>query len=100
MTAHAAVQVPDGVFEPYRFCLAFLATYRANGAQVRTFTEVTDLVTSNGSISGVRIVGRRTGRVDTLGTDLVANAKGPWAERMIERGRSLVPLVETTPLRG
>src|SRR5512143_765567 len=28
----AAVQIPDGVFEPYRFCLSFLATAQSNGA--------------------------------------------------------------------
>jgi len=39
----AAVQVRDGVFEPFRFCLAFLATALENGAVVRTYTEVTDL---------------------------------------------------------
>ena len=36
----AAVQIPDGVFEPYRFCLSFLATAQSNGAEVHTFSEV------------------------------------------------------------
>jgi glycerol-3-phosphate dehydrogenase len=30
----ATVQIPDGVFEPFRFCLTFLATARLNGAVV------------------------------------------------------------------
>src|ERR1700694_2888077 len=42
----AAVQVPDGVFEPFRFCLAFLATARLNGAIVRRYTDVTDIICS------------------------------------------------------
>ena len=37
----AAVQVPDGVFEPWRFCTSFLATAIKNGATIRNFTEVT-----------------------------------------------------------
>jgi len=37
----AAIQVPDGVFEPFRFCLAFLATARLHGAVVRRYTIVT-----------------------------------------------------------
>src|SRR5512140_412024 len=36
----AAVQVPDGVFEPYRFCLAFLATAKKNGAEVLAYRYV------------------------------------------------------------
>ena len=42
----AAIQIPDGVFEPFRFCLSFLATALKNGAAVRTFTEVTDFIFS------------------------------------------------------
>jgi glycerol-3-phosphate dehydrogenase len=45
-TTLAAVQVPDGVFEPCRFCLAFLATARRHGAVVRRYTEVTDFIFS------------------------------------------------------
>jgi glycerol-3-phosphate dehydrogenase len=91
----AAVQVPDGVFEPYRFCLAFLATARANGAQIRTFTEVVDLVTSGGSVSGVQVVDRRTGTRSTLGADVVINAGGPWAERLASMASVDVPVAPT-----
>ncbi len=91
----AAVQVPDGVFEPFRFCLAFLATARANGAQVRTFTEVTDLATSDGFVSGVEVVDRRTGRSETLGADLVINAGGPWAEHLASMADVDVPVSPT-----
>lgn len=76
----AAVQVPDGVFEPYRFCLALLATAQANRAQVRTFAEVVDLDSTDGYVTGVTVVDRLTGRFDTLRADLVINASG--------RGRS------------
>ena len=43
----AAIQVPDGVFDPYRFCLSFLATAQSNGAKVHTFTEVTGIDTAH-----------------------------------------------------
>lgn len=91
----AAVQVPDGVFEPYRFCLAFLATAQANGADVRTFTEVTDLTTANQHVSGVVVVDRRTGRTGTIGADLVINAAGPWAERLASMADVDVPVAPT-----
>jgi glycerol-3-phosphate dehydrogenase len=91
----AAVQVPDGVFEPFRFCLAFLATARANGAQVKTFTEVTDLVTSNGFVTGVEVIDRRSGHRSTLGADVVINAGGPWAEKLASMANVDVPVAPT-----
>jgi len=39
----AAIQIPDGVFDPYRFCLSFLATAHRNGARVLTYIEVVGL---------------------------------------------------------
>jgi len=58
--ALATLQVPDGVFEPFRFCLAFLATARLHGAVVRTYTEVAGLICSGKSVTGVKA--RTTGR--------------------------------------
>jgi glycerol-3-phosphate dehydrogenase len=90
-----AVQVPDGVFEPYRFCLAFLATAQANGAQVRTFTEVVDLDSDNGFVSGVTVVNRLTGTSETIRADLVVNATGPWAEHLASMAQVDVPVSPT-----
>jgi glycerol-3-phosphate dehydrogenase len=75
----AAVQVPDAVFEPFRFCLAFLATARLQGADVRSYCEVTDILCSGKQTTGVKIRNRRTGKVEVLGADLIVNAAGPWA---------------------
>ena len=91
----AAVQVPDGVFEPYRFCVAFLATAQANGAQVRTFTEVVGLDSTNGFVTGVTVVDRLTGRTGTIGADLVVNAGGPWAEHLASMAEVDVPVSPT-----
>ena len=91
----AAVQVPDGVFEPFRFCLAFLATARRNGAEVRTFSEVTDLVRSGQSVTGVKVLDQRTGKAETIGCDLVINATGPWAHEIAAMGGVEVPVTPT-----
>jgi glycerol-3-phosphate dehydrogenase len=91
----AAVQLPDGVFEPFRFCLAFLATALKNGAAVRTFTEVTDFAFSGRNLTGVKIHDHRTGKDETLGGDLIINAAGPWAGEMAAKAGAKVPEVPT-----
>jgi glycerol-3-phosphate dehydrogenase len=93
--ALAAVQVPDGVFEPYRFCLAFLATARLNGAIIRTHHEVTDLICSGQSVMGVKVKNFRTGKSETLGADLVINAAGPWAGNIAAMAGVKVPVSPT-----
>lgn len=73
-----AIRVPDGVFDPFHFSLAFLATAKLNGAVVYTYTEVIDFVWSGRSITGVKVLDRRTKKESVLGADLVINAAGPW----------------------
>jgi len=75
----AAIQIPDGVFDPYRFCLSFLATAHHNGARIQTFTEVTGI---DGDKRRVQVRNRRAGKVETLGADLIVNAAGPWAAKI------------------
>jgi glycerol-3-phosphate dehydrogenase len=91
----AAVQVPDGVFEPFRFCLAFLATARRNGAVVRRYTEVTDFVCQGKCVSGVKVMNRQTGESETIGADLVINAAGPWAAEIAAKAGLTVPEMPT-----
>jgi len=92
----AAIQVPDGVFEPFRFCLAFLATARLHGAVVRRYTIVTEIVCSGKNVTGVKVKDLRTGKIETLGADLVVNAAGPWAGDIAEMAGVKVP-VQPTP---
>jgi glycerol-3-phosphate dehydrogenase len=93
----AAIQVPDGVFEPFRFCLAFLATAQENGAIVRTYTEVTDLLCAGRTVTGVRVKDHCTGRKEALYADLVVNAAGPWAGEIAAKAGVSVP---ETPTAG
>jgi glycerol-3-phosphate dehydrogenase len=91
----AAIQVPDGVFEPFRFCLAFLATAQQNGAIVRTYTEVTDLLQAGKIVTGVKVKDHCTGRTETLYADLVINAAGPWAGEIAAKAGVSVPEIPT-----
>jgi len=91
----AAIQVPDGVFEPFRFCLAFLATARLHGADVRTYSEVIGIVRSTNWVTGVKVQDRRTGKSETIGADLVVNAAGPWAAEIAAKAGVKIPEVPT-----
>ncbi len=75
----AAIQIPDGVFDPYRLCRSFLATAQHHGAEVRTFTEVVGLEPGRGA---VKALDRRTGKLETLEAEIIVNAAGPWADRI------------------
>ena len=91
----AAIQVPDGVFEPFRFCLAFLATARLHGAVVRRYTIVTEIVCSGQNVTGVKVKDLRTGKIEALSADLVVNAAGPWAEDIAGMAGVKVPVQPT-----
>src|SRR5581483_171017 len=91
----AAVQVPDGVFEPWRFCASFLATAKRNGATIRNFTEVQDLVFQGNAVSGVRAHDYRTGKDETIGADIVVSATGAWAGMLAAMAHVDVPVAPT-----
>ncbi len=89
----AAVRVPDGVYEPYRLCLRFLATAMSNRAVVRTFTEVLAIERSGNTVTGVRAFNRITRREEVIPCDVVVNAAGPWAGRIAAMAGVHVPVV-------
>lgn len=91
----AAVEVPDGVFDPLHLCLAFLATAQANGATIRPYAEVEELVHSGSSVEGAVLRDRRTGRRTTVHADIVVNAAGPWAGQIAAMAGVDVPIVPT-----
>src|SRR5581483_9987418 len=91
----AAIQVPDGVFEPWRFCTSFLATAKKNGATIRNFTEVTDLAFQGSIIAGVTVYDHRTGKTENIGADLIVNATGSWAGLVAAMAHVDVPVAPT-----
>ena len=91
----AAVWVPDGVFEPMRMCLAFLASAKKLGAVVRPFTEVKALLCEGNRITGVQVYDRIARREENIPAAMVINAAGPWADRITAMAGIDVPVVPT-----
>lgn len=91
----AAIEVPDGVFDPLHLCLAFLATAHSNGARIVPYAEVEELVVRGTSVEGAIVRDRRTGERRALEADIVINATGPWAGRIAALAGLNVPIVPT-----
>jgi glycerol-3-phosphate dehydrogenase len=84
-----AVEVPDATVDPMRLVLRFFATAQRNGAELRTFTEVTGLSCSGRVVTGVLARGPVSERDYELTADLVVNAadRGPGRWRGWPRPR-------------
>ncbi len=91
----AAVWVPDGVFEPMRMCMSFLATAKANGASVHPYTQAEELLLEGSQVTGVRVWDRIADRRHDLHAEMVVNAAGPWAEEIAAMAGIDVPVVPT-----
>lgn len=87
-----AMRVPDATMDALRLPLRFFATAIANGADVRPWTEVVDVTRHGGSVVGVEVVDRPSGRRYAISADVVVNAAGPWAERIGRMARVDVPV--------
>ncbi|HLO13228.1 MAG TPA: FAD-dependent oxidoreductase, partial [Anaerolineales bacterium] len=85
----AAIRIPDGVFDPYRFTLKFIATARKNGTVFLPFHQVIALDPARGQVTVQR---RAQGDQILLGCDAIVNAAGPWAPRIAEMTGISLPL--------
>ena len=88
----AAVEVPDATVDPMRLVLRFFATAQRNGADLRTFTEVTGLCCDARTVTGVLARDLVTERHYELRADLVVNAAGPWSGRVASMAGVHVPM--------
>jgi len=88
----AAVEVPDATVDPMRLVLRFFATAQRNGAEPRTFTEVTGLTCSGRTVTGVLARDLVTERDYELPADLVVIAAGPWSGQVAQLAGVGIPM--------
>jgi glycerol-3-phosphate dehydrogenase len=81
-TIKAAVQVPDATMDAWRLAMHFFASARANGADIRPFSEVVGLLANNGAITGVEVRDHQRQATYVEKADMVVNATGPWAGKI------------------
>ncbi len=68
---------------PERFCLDVILSAASGGAAVANYTEVLDLIKSQGRIVGVRVRDVFDQKEYTLHAAITVNAAGPWADRLL-----------------
>lgn len=95
--ARFAVLVPDGTLDAYRLPLQFFATARANGGEVRSFTEAVDIESKAGRVTAVTVHDFRTETDDRFEADLIINAAGPWSGQVARLAGIDLPI---TPAPG
>ncbi len=76
-----AVRVPDATMDAWRLPMHFFATAKENGADIRSFSEVVEIMSDGKSAIGVKIFDYKTQGTYALQGDLVVNATGPWARK-------------------
>ncbi len=88
----AAVRVPDATMDAMRMPLRFFATAQRNGAELRNYMEVLDLLVTDRVIGGAVVRDHVTGKVGEIRADLVVNATGPWGEKIAAMAGVDVPI--------
>ena len=91
----AAIRIPDGVFDPYRFTLSFIATARKHGAEFLQFSEVIGIDTARGQVTIQRHAERD---IVVIGCDIIVNAAGPWTPRIAEMAGISLALEPSVPV--
>lgn len=87
-----AVRVPDATMDAMRMPLRFFATAIKNGAVIKTYTEVLDVIKEGGTVRGVRVRDHTSGKEYEIGADIVINAAGPWCGRIADMVGVEVPI--------
>lgn len=73
-----AVRVPDGAVDPFRLTSSNILDAKAHGAEIRTYTEVRELLREQDRIVGVKAYDHRTHCEVTFRAQVVINAGGIW----------------------
>lgn len=88
----AAVRIPDGTIDAMRLALRFFATAHHNGADIRSYTEVTELPIQGGLVSGAVVHDHVTGRSDDSTRISWSTRRAPWSEKIAAMAGVDVPI--------
>lgn len=78
----SAYRVPDAAIDGFRMAWQNADSARRYGGKIKTYTEVTGIVSVNGKIEGVRVRDFFTKEEYMIGCEILINAAGAWAGKM------------------
>jgi glycerol-3-phosphate dehydrogenase len=87
-----AAQVPDATMDAMRMPLRFFATAKHNGAVIKPFTEVIDVLKEGNTVTGIRVIDHTSKKEYDIGADIVVNAAGPWSGKVADMVGVEVPI--------
>ena len=73
-----AVRIPDGSVDPFRLVTANIVDAKLHGAQIQTYTEVTELLKEGNRVYGVKAYNHLTHQSEEFYAPLTINAGGIW----------------------
>lgn len=88
-----SVRIPDATMDAMRMPLRFFATAKHNGAVIKPYTEVLDLVKQGDTVTGAKVVDHTSGNEYEIGADLVVSATGPWCGQIAAMAGVHVPIL-------
>ncbi len=83
--AKIAFSVPDKTINSFSFITSLMLTAKSEGAKVRLNSEVTGFDTNGKEVKGVKIRDVSSGKTETITSDLVVNASGPWVSDTVKK---------------
>lgn len=87
-----AVQIPDATMDAMRMPLRFFATAKKNGAVIKPFTEVLEVLKQGNTVTGVKVTDHTSNKQYEITADIVINAAGPWSGKIADMVGVEVPI--------
>lgn len=87
-----ALRLEEWVVDPWRLAVATALSARAEGAEVRTWTEAREVLREEGRVTGVRWLDALTGDTGVARAGVVLDATGAWSPGLAARCGATVRL--------
>lgn len=75
----AVYRVPDAAIDGFRLMWQNVSSARKYGGKVKTYCKVTDILKTNGKITGIKIHNMITNQDETIECSVIVSAAGSWA---------------------
>ena len=78
----SAYLIPDAAIDGFRLAGQLADSAKKYGGRLKTYSEVTKILSTNGEIQGVQIRDNFTGEEKNIACDILVNAAGGWAGKI------------------